>query len=110
MALGPVKETWPAPDEAGQPRYRWYEKIGGVLYVFFCFEIGILLMLLPWLDFWNHNYFSGFGVRWAEMWMSPYLRGAVSGLGLLDIVISFIELFRLRRFAQRTPSRPGSLE
>jgi hypothetical protein len=28
------------------------------------------------------------------LWLSPYLRGAVSGLGILDVYIAFAELFR----------------
>jgi len=87
----------------GQPGYPWYQKAAAVLYAFFCFEIGVVLILLPWLDVWDHNYFSRLTARWPELWMSPYLRGAISGVGAVDIVISFIELFRLRRFARRGP-------
>jgi hypothetical protein len=98
MIPEPYEEAWPV---AGTPvRYRWYHKVGAVLYAFFCFEIGVILFLLPWLDIWDKNYFSAFGVRWADLWVSPYFRGAVSGLGVLDIAISFFELFRLRRFAR----------
>ncbi len=96
MALEPVEET-----ETGQTGYRWYHKLGAVLYAFFCFEIGILLIFMPWLDLWDRNYFSGIAGRWPELWMSPYLRGAISGLGVVDIAISFVELFRLRRFARK---------
>jgi hypothetical protein len=55
---------------------------------------------MPWLDGWDHNYLSHLAARWPEVWMSPYVRGAVSGLGVVDIAISFIELFRLRRFSR----------
>ncbi len=101
-------EPTPAWDQADEPElepsgYRWYHKVGAVLYAFFCLEIGVLLILLPWLDIWSANYFSRLSSRWPEVWMSPYLRGAVSGLGVVDIAISFIEVFRLRRFARRPP-------
>ena len=72
-----------------------------IVYVFFCFEIGVFLVLFPWLELWSRNYFSGLGPVWSELWNSPYFRGAVSGLGVIDIGISFSELFRLRRFAGR---------
>lgn len=87
-----------------QPGCPWYQKAGAVLYAFFCFEIGVVLILLPWLTVWDHNYFSHLAARWPDLWMSPYLRGAISGVGAVDIVISFIELFRLRRFARRGPA------
>jgi hypothetical protein len=98
MAIEPVEET-----QSGRSAYHWYQKAGAVLYAFFCFEIGVLLVLLPWLEIWDRNYFSHLAARWPEVWMSPYLRGAVSGLGVVNIAISFIEVFRLRRFARRSP-------
>ncbi len=91
--------------EAGRrPGYPWYYKAGAILWAFFCFEIGVLLILLPWIDFWNHNSFSSLLARWPDLWMSPYFRGAVSGLGVADIAIAFTELMRLRRFSRPRPS------
>jgi hypothetical protein len=103
VALGQFEEPWAVSGRAESARQRWYHKVGAVLYVFFCFEIGAILILSPWLDVWDRNYFSGFGPTWFDLWMSPFFRGAVSGLGLVNIVISFVELFRLRRFAHRKP-------
>src|SRR5205085_2785100 len=34
-------------------------------------------------------------------WENMYVRGAVSGLGVVNLYISFLEIFRLRRFARR---------
>jgi hypothetical protein len=34
-------------------------------------------------------------------WDNAYLRGAVSGLGIVNVYISLVEIFRLRRFARR---------
>ena len=68
----------------------------------FCFEMGIFLLVLPWTEVWETNYFSWIAPGsgwWRGLWMSPYARGAVSGLGLLNIYIAFVEVFRLRRFA-----------
>jgi hypothetical protein len=55
------------------------------------------LFLFPWLDLWNHNYFSALSPSWSVLWNNPFFRGAVSGVGVIDIGISFAELFRLRR-------------
>ncbi len=90
-----------AVEEGGN--HRWWHKLGALVYVFFCFEIGIFLVLFPWLDLWQRNFIAGLAPGFTEVWNSPYLKGAVSGLGVLDIGISFSELFRLRRFA-RGPS------
>ncbi len=92
-----VGEAWPE-EESG--RYRWYHKVGALVYIFFCFEIGVFLLLFPWLDFWQQNFFSGLSPAWYDIWNSPYVRGAISGIGVIDIGISFAELFRLRRFSK----------
>ncbi len=60
-----------------------------ILWMLICFELGVLLILVPWHDVWQRNAFLE---RYPELipWMlSPYVRGAISGLGLLDILIAF---------------------
>lgn len=82
-----------------EPVYRWYHKLSGLLFVNFCFFIGVALTVFPWLDWWDVNYFSYFSPAWRRIWLNPYFRGAVSGVGLLNMCISFIEIFRLKRFS-----------
>jgi hypothetical protein len=38
--------------------------------------------------------------EWRLYWDNAYLRGAVSGLGIVNVYISLVEIFRLRRFAR----------
>ena len=80
--------------------YRWYHKLAALLAVIFCFELGVFLLVFPWASEWSDNYFSS-APYWARnIWFSPYFRGAISGLGVVNIYISFLEVFRLRRFSQ----------
>jgi hypothetical protein len=100
----------PAPVEAaaaeGDRPHRWTHRVGALLYIFFCFEVGAFLVLFPWTDAWNRSFFSGLTPGWYEIWISPYLRGAISGLGVVDIGIAFVEVFRLRRPSEASdPSR-----
>src|SRR5581483_10017118 len=44
---------------AHQAAYRWYHKVGAVLVVTFCLEIGCFLVFFPWTRFWDTNYFAG---------------------------------------------------
>lgn len=83
--------------------YRWYHKLAGLLSVIFCFELGVFLLVFPWASEWNFNYFSRLPLWAKDIWGSPYFRGAISGLGLLNIYISFVEVFRLRRFSPPAP-------
>jgi hypothetical protein len=81
--------------------YQWLEKASSLLFVIFCFELGVFLLVFPWLKIWENSYFSSLsftlmGVDWERIWDSPWFRGAVSGLGLMNVLISFAEVLRLR--------------
>ncbi len=80
--------------------------------VLFCFELGLFLLVIPWSRVWEQNYFL---YRWPQLasWlMNYYLRGFISGLGLVDLGLSvwYAALFRqlLARLRQTTtPSAPS---
>jgi len=94
-------ETIPGPVPVERPVYRWYHKMSAVLFITFCLEIGFFLLVFPWTEAWENNYFSSFIPEWHRWWDNMYLRGAVSGIGVVNLYISFIEMFRLKRFARR---------
>lgn len=98
-------EQKPTPTEPNPPEYTvkvsWFQVVSAIVYIFFCFEIGVFLIAFPWLPLWEHNFFSSFGPQWYKTWTNPYFRGAMSGLGLVNVAISFSELVRLRRFVKR---------
>jgi hypothetical protein len=89
-------ETEPERTEAPQ-KYPWYQKISAFLLIIFCLEIGCFLLVFPWMgDAWDNNFFSSLLRR--GYWDNAYFRGAVSGLGVINLYISFAEMLRLRRF------------
>lgn len=82
-------------------RSNWLEKTAALLYVVFCFELGVFLIVFPWLKLWEYSFFSNLGFSlmgqtWEYVWDSAWFRGAISGLGVVNIVISLIEVSRLR--------------
>jgi hypothetical protein len=89
------------PVPVKRPEYRWYHKLGAVVFITFCLEIGFFLLVFPWTDYWASNYFAALAPKLVHYWDNLYVRGAVSGLGVVNLYISFIEVFRLRRFARR---------
>jgi hypothetical protein len=89
------------PIEVRRPSYPWYRKLAAVLLVVACLAIGLFLMIFPWTDYWDENYFGATLNLLRHYWSNMYVRGAVSGLGAIDVYISLIEVFRLRRFANR---------
>ena len=92
-------EAMPAPSTpVAAPRSRpWYSKVLGLCFVIFCFEIGVFLVVFPWLDLWETNGLTLYAPWLSDVWGSPYLRGGLSGLGLVNIYISFLEILRLVR-------------
>jgi hypothetical protein len=68
-----------------------------ILYLLFCFEMGVLLLVLPWLSVWQKNFFVENYPWVSALAENYYVRGAVSGVGLADIWLAGFELWRLRR-------------
>jgi len=87
-----------APDEQpGQVKRTWYHTLGIVLFIVVCFEVGAFLIVFPWTPQWDANSLVSLFPGLRGVWGSSYFRGALSGLGLLNIFISFGEVSRLRR-------------
>jgi hypothetical protein len=59
--------------------------------------VGLILLLLPWLPTWDQNYFSGWSPEWFSLWMNSYFRGAISGVGVLNVYIAVAEMVALLR-------------
>jgi hypothetical protein len=70
-----------------------------LLIVIVCLELGLFLLVFPWTDYWTSNYFATFIPQYFWVWESAYFKGAVSGLGVVNLCICFSEIFRLKRFA-----------
>jgi hypothetical protein len=66
------------------------------LVVLICFELGVLLILAPWSAFWERNYFLDRYPELIPIFLNPFLRGAITGLGLLDVWIAFSFIGRVR--------------
>jgi len=63
------------------------------------FEIGVLLLLIPWTGIWTKNYFVNHPPWMATMVKNYFFRGAVSGIGLADMWLAAYELWHLWRRA-----------
>jgi hypothetical protein len=86
---------------------RWLHKAFSVALVLVCFAFGLVLLLFPWVPCetgvvcWDDNYLGNFTSEWAEVWRNPYFRGAISGLGLVNIYVAILEAARLKRFSRQ---------
>jgi hypothetical protein len=83
-------------------------RLSVIFYIILCLEVGIVLTLLPWahpfgLSDWADNYFlvyaahkTGF-MSLQRAVASGWVRGAVTGLGLLNLGIAFWEIAHFRQ-------------
>ena len=113
MMPGEPEPTLPAGESPGDrtprsrpmavppPVYRWHHKAGALVLSLFSMAVGLFLLIYPWTESWRRNYFAVLAPQWHQYWDNLYLRGAVSGLGVVNFYISLVEAVRLRRFSSR---------
>jgi hypothetical protein len=84
-------------------------RLSVIFYIILCFEIGLLLVCLPWipqglfgLSDWSNNYFLVLATRKTGFYglqsfvASGWVRGAVSGVGILNIGMAIWETIHFR--------------
>ena len=73
------------------------------------FEVGTVLLVVPWVPYWEQNYFIYARPYVQPIMTSNFVRGAISGLGLVNLFAGVAELAslfltrRARRDADRRP-------
>jgi len=63
-----------------------------LVYVAFFLEVGLLLIVLPWSAFWERNYFAEAFPPLHAFLTNNFVRGAVTGLGLVNLFAGFADL------------------
>ena len=58
-------------------------------------EVGLVLLVVPWSPLWDRNYFLDLWPAAAAVTHSNLVRGAVSGLGLINLWAAMAELAAL---------------
>ncbi len=95
-------------------------KLSVIFYIVLCLEIGIVLTLLPWipqgflgLSDWGNNYFLLYAARKTGFYglqsvvASGWVRGAVTGLGILNLGMAFWEIFHFKQTLNALRGTPG---
>jgi hypothetical protein len=97
-------------------------RLSVIFYIILCLEIGIVLTVLPWvphgwlgLSDWGNNYFlllaahkAGYGVQ--RFVASGWVRGAVSGIGILNLGMGVWEIINFRQTVRALDSGLLSVE
>ncbi|HEX7531337.1 MAG TPA: hypothetical protein VF333_09345 [Pyrinomonadaceae bacterium] len=97
-------------------------RLSVIFYIILCLEIGIVLTVLPWvhldwlgLSDWSNNYFlllaahkTGYGVQ--RFIASGWVRGGVSGIGILNLGMGLWELIHFLQTVRALDSGQPSVE
>jgi hypothetical protein len=63
-----------------------------LLLVAFFLEIGFVLIVVPWSEYWDRNYFAQALPAIRALITNNFVRGAVSGLGVINVSAGLAEL------------------
>jgi hypothetical protein len=75
-----------------------------LLQIVFFFEVGFVLVLVPWSTYWDRNYFAD-SLPWLRSVITnDFVRGAVTGLGLVNLAVGLSEVFSM--FVARREEEP----
>ena len=96
----PVNPSVPSPpappaEKAAQLPV-WLQRTFLVVYVLFCIELGLLLVVVPWTPIWSNNSLLVSWPSFRHLLQNGFVRGAVSGLGFVDIWLGVLEAVRYR--------------
>lgn len=71
-------------------------------------EAGLLLILAPWTQFWDRNYLAALYPVLAEWLTHPFVRGAVSGVGIVSVGAALVEIGQLLSRRPASSQAPGA--
>ena len=83
----------------------WLQRLFVFTYVMFCMILGLWLLVLPWTENW---FPGGLVSSWPALQRTlqhGFVRGAVSGMGLLDIWCGVLEVIQ---YHDRRPAPAGT--
>lgn len=63
-----------------------------LLLIVFYIEVGLVLTVVPWSTYWERNYFADVIPLLHSITTNNFFRGAISGLGVVNLVAALSEL------------------
>jgi len=73
-----------------------WKRILFFVFILFAVELGLFLVALPWSVLWERNIILTLFPSLRPIWLSNYSRGAVTGLGIIDLWIGLSGLWHFR--------------
>ena len=79
-----------------------------IAFILFCFEIGLFLVFVPWSALWENNVLLAHSLHLRSLVLNNFFRGAVSGLGVIDLALGLSELGRFWKSIRMVDRSPTS--
>jgi hypothetical protein len=82
-----------------------------LLFIALFLEAGFLLIVVPWSAYWDRNYFAQALPLLHDVITNNFVRGAVSGIGVINVAAGVSELVSLmlsRHVERPTPISPSN--
>jgi hypothetical protein len=72
------------------------------IYVIYCFEVGLFLIVFPWMEFWKQNFLLYEYPALRILFLNDFFRGAISGLGIANIILGTWEIAHFRHYFKKS--------
>ncbi len=76
-------------------------KVLFVIYVLYCLEVGIFLLVYPWMRLWDQNFLLQYSSYLRVVLLNDFVRGAVSGLGIANLILGAWEVAHFQRYFRK---------
>jgi hypothetical protein len=91
---------------SGEPTGHGHRWVWRVLYILYSLEVGVFLLFLPWLAIWENNYLLYRFPHLQPIVTNAFLKGAVLGLGIVNIFIGVYEIGFFKRKSRKPVGVP----
>lgn len=71
------------------------------IYILYCFEVGLFLLIFPWIGLWYQNSLLSHYPVLRVVLLNNFFRGAVSGLGIANLILGIWEITRYRYYFKK---------
>jgi len=93
------------PEGGDKPHAGIMYWIWNISYITYSLWVGVFLLYLPWLKIWDNNYLLYMYPQIRAFVSNPFLKGAVLGLGIVNILIGFHEIGQIWEYWKRHQRR-----
>ena len=97
LAGGSTRERVERCSESGRQAVPlWLRRLQSLVFVLICLQLGLMLVVLPWEPVWNTNVFLLKFPTVHAVLQHLFIRGLVTGLGVVDLWIGISEAVHYR--------------